>query len=68
MTIRGENVTICATVDLDREDLPCGLKFVDENEVRELAAVQEAEKKIKDKKRAAAFNKAGIEPDFGMQS
>jgi U6 snRNA-associated Sm-like protein LSm1 len=68
MTIRGENVTICATVDLDREDAPRGAKFADEDQVRALAASQKAEKKKVDSRRAKALKQAGIEPGFGMQT
>lgn len=67
MTIRGENVTICATVDLDREDNPKGVKFASEKEVRALAAAQRAEKKGVDSRKAKALKQAGIEPGFGMQ-
>ncbi|KAF1852115.1 uncharacterized protein K460DRAFT_325734 [Cucurbitaria berberidis CBS 394.84] len=67
MTIRGENVTICATVDLDREDAPRGAKFAEVEEVRALAASQKAEKKEIDSRKAKALKKAGIEPAFGMQ-
>ena len=68
MTIRGENVTICATVDLDREDEPKGVKFASEKEVRALAAAQRAEKKELDLRKAKALKQAGIEPGFGMQA
>jgi len=68
MTIRGENVTICATVDLDREDEPKGVKFASEKEVRTLAAAQRAEKKEMDIRKAAALKAAGIEAGFGMQA
>jgi hypothetical protein len=68
MTIRGENVTICATVDLDREDAPRGAKFVDEDEVRTLAAAQKVEKRDADARKAKALRMAGIEPGFGMQT
>jgi U6 snRNA-associated Sm-like protein LSm1 len=62
MTIRGENVTICATVDLDREDAPRGAKFADEeDQVRSLAASQKAEKRALDGRRAKALKSAGIE-------
>lgn len=67
MTIRGENVTICATVDLDREDAPRGAKFAEVEEVRALAASQKAEKKDVDSRKAKALKQAGIEPGFGMQ-
>lgn len=67
MTIRGENVTICATVDLDREDNPKTIKLAPEKEVRALAAAQKAEKKIVQEKKAKALKDAGIEPNFGMQ-
>lgn len=67
MTIRGENVTICATVDLDREDTPRGAKFAEVDEVRALAASQKAEKKEIDSRKAKALKQAGIEPGFGMQ-
>jgi len=67
MTIRGENVTICATVDLDREEHPKGAVFADEDQVRALAAAQKAEKKVVDSRKAKALKKAGIEPGFGMQ-
>ena len=67
MTIRGENVTICATVDLDREDTPKGAKFAEIDEVRALAASQKADKKDVDLRKAQALKKAGIEPGFGMQ-
>ncbi|KAJ4297889.1 hypothetical protein N0V90_005788 [Kalmusia sp. IMI 367209] len=66
MTIRGENVTICATVDLDREDEPKGVKFAPEKEVRELALAQRNEKKEADSRKAKALKAAGIEPGFGM--
>lgn len=68
MTIRGENVTICATVDLDREDAPRGAKFADEDQVRTLAAEQKAAKKEGDSRKAKALRAAGIEPGFGMQT
>jgi U6 snRNA-associated Sm-like protein LSm1 len=68
MTIRGENVTICATVDLDREDAPRGAKFADVDEVRQLAAAQKAEKKDIESRKANALKQAGIEPGFGMQT
>ncbi|KAF1951098.1 hypothetical protein CC80DRAFT_496381 [Byssothecium circinans] len=67
MTVRGENVTICATVDLDREDEPKGAKISTEKEVRDLAAAQRAEKKELDARKAKALKGAGIEPSFGMQ-
>ena len=67
MTVRGENVTICATVDLDREDEPKGVKIASEKEVRALAATQRAEKKMVDARKAQALKGAGIEPNFGMQ-
>lgn len=67
MTIRGENVTICATVDLDREDAPRGAKFAEEDQVRTLAAAQKAEKKDIDARKSVALKQAGIEPGFGMQ-
>ncbi|KAJ4368919.1 hypothetical protein N0V83_006001 [Neocucurbitaria cava] len=67
MTIRGENVTICATVDLDREDAPRGAKFAEVEEVRALAASQKAEKKEVDSRKSKALKRAGIEPGFGMQ-
>ncbi|KAH7398991.1 hypothetical protein DE146DRAFT_632538 [Phaeosphaeria sp. MPI-PUGE-AT-0046c] len=68
MTIRGENVTICATVDLDREDAPRGAKFADEDQVRTLAASQKAAKRDADSRKAKALRSAGIEPGFGMQT
>lgn len=68
MTIRGENVTICATVDLDREESPRGAKFADQDQVRALAAAQKAEKKELDNRRHGALKQAGIEPGFGMQT
>jgi U6 snRNA-associated Sm-like protein LSm1 len=68
MTIRGENVTICATVDLDREDAPRGATFADEDQVRTLAASQKAAKKDVDSRKAKALKQAGIEPGFGMQT
>jgi U6 snRNA-associated Sm-like protein LSm1 len=68
MTIRGENVTICATVDLDREDVPRGVKFAPVEEVRALAAAQKAEKKELDARKAKALRQAGIEPGFGMHA
>ena len=67
MTVRGENVTICATVDLDREEHPRGAKFAEEDQVRALAASQKAERKEIDSRRAKALRQAGIEPGFGMQ-
>jgi U6 snRNA-associated Sm-like protein LSm1 len=67
MTVRGENVTICATVDLDREDDPKGVKMSSEKEVRALAAAQRAEKKEVDSRKAKVLKQAGIEPGFGMQ-
>ena len=66
MTIRGENVTICATVDLDREDTPRGVKFAPVEQVRALAAQQKSDKKDMDSKKAKALKQAGIEPGFGM--
>ncbi|KAL6703301.1 hypothetical protein ACN47E_010008 [Coniothyrium glycines] len=67
MTIRGENVTICATVDLDREENPRGAKFAEQDEVRTLAASQKAERRDSDARKAHALRKVGIEPGFGMQ-
>lgn len=67
MTIRGENVTICATVDLDREEHPRGAQFADVDQVRTLAASQKADKKNADGRKAKALKQAGIEPGFGMQ-
>ncbi|CAN9264243.1 unnamed protein product [Alternaria alternata] len=67
MTVRGENVTICATVDLDREEHPKGAMFAEEDQVRALAAAQKAEKKETDLRKAKALKQAGIEPGFGMQ-
>jgi len=67
MTIRGENVTICATVDLDREESPRGAKFADVDQVRALAASQKAEKRDVDVRKATALRQAGVEPGFGMQ-
>jgi U6 snRNA-associated Sm-like protein LSm1 len=66
MTIRGENVTICATVDLDREDEPKGVKFAPEEQVRELANAQRNRKKASEARKAKAFKAAGIETGFGM--
>lgn len=66
MTIRGENVTICATVDLDREDTPRGVKYAPIEQVRDLAAQQKADKKTSDGRKAKALKMAGIEPGFGM--
>jgi U6 snRNA-associated Sm-like protein LSm1 len=66
MTIRGENVTICATVDLDREDTPRGVKFAPVEQVRSLAAQQKADKKDAESRKAKALRQAGIEPGFGM--
>ncbi|KAF1929359.1 uncharacterized protein M421DRAFT_61281 [Didymella exigua CBS 183.55] len=66
MTIRGENVTICATVDLDREDTPRGVKYAPAEEVRGLAAQQKADKKTTDTRKARVLKSAGIEPGFGM--
>jgi U6 snRNA-associated Sm-like protein LSm1 len=68
MTIRGENVTICATVDLDREDAPRGATFAEEDQVRTLAASQRAANKEVDSRKAKALKQAGIEPGFGMQT
>lgn len=68
MTIRGENVTICATVDLDREDDPKGLKFVEAEVVRRLAADQKQQKKASDDRRAKALRQAGVEPNIGMHA
>lgn len=68
MTIRGENVTICATVDLDREENPRGAEFTEEDRVRSLAAMQKKEKREIDSRRAKALKQAGIEPGFGMQT
>lgn len=69
MTIRGENVTICATVDLDREDAPRGAKFAEEeDQVRALAASQKAERRAADSRKAKALKASGIEPGFGMQT
>ncbi|KAF2036248.1 hypothetical protein EK21DRAFT_96198 [Setomelanomma holmii] len=68
MTIRGENVTICATVDLDCEDAPRGAKLAEEEQVRALAASQKAEKKKSDSRKSKALKSAGIEPGFGMQT
>lgn len=67
MTIRGENVTICATVDLDREENPRGAQFAEQDEVRSLAASQKAERKDSDARKAKALRAIGIEPGFGMQ-
>ncbi|CAN9156061.1 unnamed protein product [Alternaria alternata] len=67
MTVRGENVTICATVDLDREEHPKGAMFAEEDQVRALAAAQKAEKKETNLRKAKALKQAGIEPGFGMQ-
>jgi U6 snRNA-associated Sm-like protein LSm1 len=67
MTIRGENVTICATVDLDREDTPRGVTVAPEKDVRALAAAQKAAKSNSDARKAGALKKAGIESGFGMQ-
>jgi U6 snRNA-associated Sm-like protein LSm1 len=68
MTIRGENVTICATVDLDREDDPKGLKFVAAEVVRRLAADQKQQKKASDDRKAKALRQAGVEPNIGMHA
>ncbi|KAL5119027.1 hypothetical protein ACEQ8H_003156 [Pleosporales sp. CAS-2024a] len=68
MTIRGENVTICATVDLDREDTPRGAQFADVDQVRALAASQKAERRDIDARKGKALKAAGIEPGFGMQT
>ena len=67
LTIRGENVTICATVDLDREDNPKNVQFIKEDDVRALAASQKAKKRAVDEKKAKAFKAVGIESGFGMQ-
>ncbi|KAF2748987.1 hypothetical protein M011DRAFT_493291 [Sporormia fimetaria CBS 119925] len=61
MTIRGENVTICATIDLDREDEPAGLEFVDQETVRKLLAEQQAEKATVEAKKTKALKRAGLE-------
>ncbi|KAF1359049.1 hypothetical protein EJ07DRAFT_121810 [Lizonia empirigonia] len=66
MTIRGENVTICATVDLDREDTPRGVKFAPVEHVRSLAAQQKADKRDAESRKAKVLRQAGIEPGFGM--
>jgi U6 snRNA-associated Sm-like protein LSm1 len=68
MTIRGENVTICATVDLDREDNPKGLKFVEEEVVRRLAAEQKIQRKESEERRARALRQAGVELSIGMHA
>lgn len=68
MTIRGENVTICATVDLDREDAPRNVKFAPENDIRALAAEQKSQKKTTDDRKFKALKAAGIEPGFGMHA
>ena len=68
LTIRGENVTICATVDLDREDNPKNVQFIKEDDVRALAASQKTKKRAVDERKAKAFKAAGIEPGFGMQA
>jgi len=68
MTIRGENVTICATVDLDREETPRGARFTEEDEVRGLAEVQRAEKREAEARRARVLRDAGVEVGFGMQT
>jgi U6 snRNA-associated Sm-like protein LSm1 len=68
MTIRGENVTICATVDLDREETPRGARFTEEDEVRSLAEAQRVEKREVDARKARALRDAGVEPGFGMQT
>ena len=67
MTVRGENVTICATVDLDKEDSPKGIRFAPEKDVRAFAAAQKAERKTIDDRKAKTLKSAGIEPNFGMQ-
>lgn len=67
MAIRGENVSICATIDLDQEDSPKGLQFVPAEVVRELAHEQKIEKKRVDDRKAKALKKVGIEPNFGIQ-
>lgn len=67
MTIRGENVTICATVDLDREENPRGAEFAEQDQVRSLAALQKVERRDVDARKAKVLRQAGIEPGFGMQ-
>jgi U6 snRNA-associated Sm-like protein LSm1 len=66
MAIRGENVTICATVDLDREDTPKGLKLLPLDEVRRLIDAQKSEKKRSDDRKAKALRRAGVEPNTGL--
>lgn len=68
MTVRGENVTICATVDLDTEETPRGLKFVDADTVRSLAAEQKADAVRKEKARARALKRAGFELSTGLHA
>jgi U6 snRNA-associated Sm-like protein LSm1 len=68
MTIRGENVTICATVDLDAEDEPKGLKFVPADVVRRYAAEQKAQKKASEERKAKALKRVGVEANIGMHA
>jgi U6 snRNA-associated Sm-like protein LSm1 len=68
MTIRGENVAICASVDLDKEEsISPHMKLSEEQTVRSIAAEEARTKKATDAKASAALKDAGIEPGFGMQ-
>ncbi|KAF2464929.1 uncharacterized protein BDR25DRAFT_271175 [Lindgomyces ingoldianus] len=65
--VRGENVMIAGTVDLDREDDPRQCAFGPEKLVKELATAQKAAKKVEKEKQAKKLRKAGIEPGFDLQ-
>ncbi|ORY06223.1 hypothetical protein BCR34DRAFT_590658 [Clohesyomyces aquaticus] len=64
--VRGENVMIAGTVDLDREDEPRGCAFGPEKVVKDLWNAQRAAKKIENEKKAKKLKKAGIEPGFDL--
>lgn len=66
MTVRGENVTICATVDLDTEETPRGLKWAEKDVVRALADQQKAESVRVEKAGARALKRAGFELSSGL--
>ncbi|KAF2740937.1 hypothetical protein EJ04DRAFT_481161 [Polyplosphaeria fusca] len=68
ITFRGENVAICSTIDLDKEDDPSPIAVLgDEQVIRALHAEQVQARKDLEARIAAKLKKAGIEPGFGMQ-
>ncbi|KAF2190715.1 hypothetical protein K469DRAFT_721609 [Zopfia rhizophila CBS 207.26] len=67
ITIRGENVAVAGSVDLDKEDDMMGCVRTPEELVRKLAREEKAVKKTESRRKAKILRNAGIEPGFGME-